>query len=177
LRPRVIRPGDPVLRVRTDPDIVSVTALFPFGLTKELRYLKGEDIWQTRFLAPVSMADGTYETRLVLRDRAGHTYRETKSFVIASKPPVVRVVLAKTRFRPGEQVAMKVSASSTTRTLVARLYGAAPVRLRWDAEAAANSGTIRVPEFLPAGKYNLTVTAEDFAHNIGTGEVAVEVIP
>ncbi|MGZ4844581.1 MAG: VIT and vWA domain-containing protein, partial [Candidatus Angelobacter sp.] len=32
LRPRVIRPGDPVLRVRTDSSIVSVVALFPFGL-------------------------------------------------------------------------------------------------------------------------------------------------
>ncbi|MFI5105986.1 MAG: VWA domain-containing protein, partial [Terriglobales bacterium] len=50
LRPRVIRPGDPVLRVRTDPEIVSVVALFPFGLTKPLRYLAKEDMWQTRFL-------------------------------------------------------------------------------------------------------------------------------
>ncbi len=41
LRPRVIRPGDPVLRVKTDPDIVSVVALFPFGLVKELRYSEG----------------------------------------------------------------------------------------------------------------------------------------
>src|SRR5471030_1255005 len=47
LRPRVIRPGDPVIRVRTDPAIVSVVALFPFGLTKPLRYLGKEDIWQT----------------------------------------------------------------------------------------------------------------------------------
>src|ERR1017187_2552563 len=33
LRPRVIRPGDPVLRLKTDESIVSVIALFPFGLT------------------------------------------------------------------------------------------------------------------------------------------------
>ncbi|MBZ5515475.1 MAG: VIT and VWA domain-containing protein, partial [Acidobacteriia bacterium] len=52
LRPRVIRPGDPVIRVKTDPSIVSVIALFPFGLVKKLRYLQDEDIWQTRFLAP-----------------------------------------------------------------------------------------------------------------------------
>ncbi len=52
LRPRVIRPGDPILRVKTDESIVSVTALFPFGLVQPLRYLFTEDIWQTRFLAP-----------------------------------------------------------------------------------------------------------------------------
>ena len=71
LRPRVIRPGDPVLRVKTDESISSVTALFPFGLVQKLRYLSGEDVWQTRFLAPDDMQDGTYTVRLVLRDRAG----------------------------------------------------------------------------------------------------------
>src|SRR5579859_5868252 len=87
LRPRVIRPGDPVIRVRTDPSIVSVVALFPFGLVKKLKYLPDEDIWQTRFLAPVDMEDGTHTVRLVLRDRNGNVYREAKTFVIASKPP------------------------------------------------------------------------------------------
>ena len=71
LRPRVIRPGDPVLRVKTDESISSVTALFPFGLVQKLRYLTGEDVWQTRFLAPDDMQDGTYTVRLVLRDRCG----------------------------------------------------------------------------------------------------------
>ena len=177
LRPRVIRPGDPILRIKTDPDIVSVVALFPFGLVKELRYLDGEQTWQTRFLAPPDMTDGSYEVRLVLRDRAGRTYRETKSFVIASTPPAVRFKLARARYRPGESIDLKVSASETTRTVVARLYGAAPVGLRWSASAKANTGTLVVPSFLPAGRYSLVVTAEDFAHNIGTQEVALEVAP
>jgi Ca-activated chloride channel homolog len=177
LRPRVIRPGDPILRIKTDPDIVSVVALFPFGLVKELRYLDGEQTWQTRFLAPPDMTDGAYEVRVVLKDRAGHTYRESKSFVIASTPPTVRVKLAKSRYRPGESIDLRASASDTTRTLIARLYGAAPVSLRWNASAKANTGTLVVPAFLPAGKYSLVVTAEDFAHNIGTQEVALEVAP
>jgi Ca-activated chloride channel family protein len=163
--------------VKTDPDIVSVVALFPFGLVKQLRFLKDEDIWQTRFLAPADMADGSYQVRLVLRDRDGHIYREAKTFVIASKPPVVRVNLAKARYRPGETVEMRVSASRTTRTVMARLYGAAPVHLYWNPGAETNTGKIVVPLFLPAGKYNLTVTAEDFAHNIGTEEVPLEVVP
>ncbi len=41
LRPRLIRPGDPVLRVKTDESIVSVTALFPFGPVKPLRLSQG----------------------------------------------------------------------------------------------------------------------------------------
>lgn len=177
LRPRVIRPGDPVLRVRTDPDIVSVIALFPFGLIKPLRYLDPEDTWQTRFLAPADMADGSYSVRLILRDRAGHVYREAKTFVIASKPPTVRVLLPKTRYRRGETVALRVRASQSTRTISAHLYGAAPVFLHWNQQAGANTGELVIPAALPAGKYRLNVTAEDIAHNIGTGEVSLEILP
>ena len=103
LRPRVIRPGDPVLRVRTDESIVSVTALFPFGLVKQLRYLPEEDIWQTRFLAPKDTPDGGHEVRLVLRDKQGRAYRESKTFLIASKPPTVKARFEKTTYRRGRE--------------------------------------------------------------------------
>jgi Ca-activated chloride channel family protein len=177
LRPRLIRPGDPVLRVKTDSSIASVVAMFPFGEVKKLRYLDEEDTWQTRFLAPKDMADGTHHVRLILRDKQGRTYEESKSFVIASKPPVVRVKLAKTQVRRGEKLNLNVSASETTRTIVARMYGAAPVYLRWNAEAASNTGVLAIPASLAAGRYKLTVTAEDFAHNIGSREVEIEVLP
>lgn len=177
LRPRVIRPGDPLLRVKTDESIVSVVALFPFGLVKELRYLPQEDIWQTRFLAPKDMPDGTHQVRLILRDHQGHVYRESKSFVIVSQPPVVRVHLKKTRFRRGESIDLRVSASSTTRTIVARMYGAVPANLRWSQREGYNTGSLAIPENLPAGRYALKVTAEDFAHNISSREVEIEVVP
>ena len=177
LRPRVIRPGDPVLRVKTDESISSVTALFPFGLVQKLRYLSGEDVWQTRFLAPDDMQDGTYTVRLVLRDRAGHTYREFKTFVIASKPPVVQIKLDIKRYHRGQTMDLKASASQSTRTLVARLEGAAPVALNWDARAGINAGQLVIPEQTVPGTYKLTVTAEDIAHNIGTQEVQIEVLP
>jgi Ca-activated chloride channel homolog len=177
LRPRVIRPGDPVLRVKTDESIVSVVALFPFGLVQPLRHLASEDIWQTRFLAPTDMRDGTYAVRLILRDRLGQTYRESKTFVIASKPPVVEVKLARHRFERGQAIALNVHASQNTRTLVARLEGAAPVELRWNPQAAANTGQLMIPPQTIPGTYKLTVTAEDIAHNIGTEEVQIEVLP
>jgi Ca-activated chloride channel family protein len=177
LRPRVIRPGDPVIRVKTDPAIVSVVALFPFGLVKKLKYLPDEDTWQTRFLAPADLQDGTYPVRLVMRDRAGQTYRESKTFVIASKSPTVQIKLAKTRYRRGETVELNVAASQSTRTLVARLDGAAPVSLRWDAKIGANTGELTIPEQMIPGTYHLTVTAEDIAHNMGTQGVDLEIVP
>ena len=149
LRPRVIRPGDPVLRLKADESIVSVIALFPFGLTKPLRYLKQEDTWQTRFLAPVEMSDGEYQVRLILRDRDGHVYRESKSFVIASHTPVLRARLEKPRVRAGETLRISAQATGNPRTITARLYGALPVPLRWNGAARANTGELVVPAFLP----------------------------
>jgi len=177
LRPRVIRPGDPVLRVKTNGSFDSVVALFPFGLIQKLRYLPGEDVWETRFYAPADMQDGTYTVRLILRDAAGRTYREAKTFVIASKPPRIQIRLDRKVFRRGEQVKLNVAASSSTRTLIARLEGAAPVELRWDARTGANTGTLVVPEQAFPGIYKLTVTGEDVAHNIGSQEVDVEIVP
>jgi len=175
LRPRVIRPGDPVLRVKTDESIVSVIALFSFGLTKPLRYLKQEDTWQTRFLAPMDMEDGVYPVRLILRDREGHVYRESKNFVIASKTPVLRARVEKPRVHAGETVRVSAQASGNARTITARLYGALPVALRWSTAAKANIADLMIPAKLPPGKYTIHVTAEDIAHNIGTQEVALEV--
>lgn len=177
LRPRVIRPGDPVLRVHTDPAIVSVVALFPFGLTKPLRYLGNENVWETRFLAPSDMTDGTYSVRLVMRDRNGNTYRESKTFVIASKTPTFKVTLDNQRFRRGAAIHLKVSASSSTRTLVANLQGAMPVNLHWDTAVRASTGELQIPADFSPGTYRLVVTAEDIAHNIGSQEVQVEILP
>src|SRR5207253_10540369 len=119
--------------------------MFPFGTVKKLRYLDEEDTWQTRFLAPKDLADGTYHVRLILRDKQGRVFQESKTFVIASKPPVVRVKLAQPRVRRGESLRLEVSASDTTRTIVARLPGAAPAYLRWNAEAGSNTGVLAVP--------------------------------
>jgi Ca-activated chloride channel family protein len=187
LRPRVIRPGDPVLRVRTDREITSVIALFPFGLTKPLRHLASEDLtapgdeanrlWETRFLAPPEMKDGTYSVRLILRDRNGNTYNEAKTFVIASTPPTVKLQLNRSSLHRGETLEIRAAASASTRTLTAHLEGIAPVSLRWNSRAATNTGTLVIPPDLPIGRYTLTVTAEDIAHNLGSQEVQVDVIP
>jgi Ca-activated chloride channel family protein len=177
LRPRVIRPGDPVLRVATTVSMTSVVALFPFGLVQRLRYLPDEDVWQTRFFAPADMQDGIYGVRLVMRDRAGHTFRETKTFVISSKTPVVQIKMEQRRVRRGESLPLKVAASRSTRTLLAHLDGAPPVALRWDSKAGLNTGQLFVADQMIPGTYRLTVTAEDLAHNMGSEEVNIEVVP
>ncbi len=177
LRPRLIRPGDPMLRVRTDPSIESVVALFPFGAIQPLRFIQSEKVWQTRFVAPDDMQDGAHTVRLVLRDKNGNVYREQKTFIVSSHPPVVKVHFTSNRVHAGEQVALRVQSSQTTRTITARLYGAVPVVLHWNEESKASTGVLAVPASLPAGRYSVHVTAEDIAHNISHQEVPLEIVP
>lgn len=175
LRPRLIRPGDPILRVKTDADIVSITAVFPFGLVKPLEYLASEDVWQTRFLVPVDLPDGPYPCRLILRDRDGRQYNEKKTFVVDSRPPVFR-----TRwegdFRRGHTVKIVVSSDPDTRYLFARLEDLPPIRIEWSNTDKASVGYLKVPADFKAGAYRLEVTGEDFAHNQSRWSRKVEVL-
>jgi Ca-activated chloride channel family protein len=174
LRPRAIRPGDPLLRVKTDPDIVSVRAIFPFGLVKNLVYLPSEDVWQTRFLVPKEVQDGTYSCRLILRDRAGNQYDEKKSFLVDSRPPVLKALWQGPVMR-GKTVKIIVSADQDTRHIYAKLEGMRPVKVQWDQREKASVGFIIVPENLPAGLYEIQVVGEDFAHNVSRWSRKVEV--
>jgi len=176
LRPRVIRPGDPVLKVRADESITEVTAVFPFGLTKRMTYIKSDDVWETRFLAPSGMADGVYHCRLVLVDRQGRAYQEEKSFVIDSRPPKLQASLNQTIAHAGEDLVITVRADSDTRVIAARIFGSLPTAVVWDAKAKANIGHLRIPAGLPSGTYTIQVTAEDFAHNSSVVELIVEVV-
>jgi Ca-activated chloride channel family protein len=176
LRPRVIRPGDPVLRVRADESITEVTAVFPFGLTKRMIYIKGEDVWETRFIAPREMADGVYYCRLLLIDRQNRAYQEEKSFVIDSRAPRLQAALNQTVARAGEDLIITVGADSDTRRIAARIFGASPVPVLWDGKAKTNVGRIRIPAGLPSGTYTIQITAEDFAHNSSATELTLEVL-
>ncbi len=178
LRPRVIRPGDPVLRVKTDESIVSVVALFPFGLVQPLRYLSSEDIWQTRFLAPTDMQDGTYTVRLILRDRPGHDLSRVEDIrdrqQAAGRPDEAR----RKRFQRGQTIDLKVQrfAEHAHAGRAAGRRGAG----RTEVESAGGRQyrrSLLIPEQTIPGTYKLTVTAEDIAHNIGTQEVQIEVLP
>ncbi len=176
LRPRVIQPGDPVIRVKTDSSIKEVFAVLPFGETLPLKFLPGEGVWQARFLAPAWMPDGTYRCRLLLTDKQGNGYQEEKSFVIDSHAPKLAARVDSQTVRAGDELLVKVNADKDTVRLVAKLYGAQPVSLVWSDKEKASVGRLRVPGGLASGQYALTVSAEDFAHNQSSVDVMVSII-
>ncbi|MGI9055480.1 MAG: VIT and vWA domain-containing protein, partial [Pyrinomonadaceae bacterium] len=127
LRPRLIQPGDPVIRVKADESVKEITAVLPFGEVLPLKFLKKENVWETRFLAPVWMMDGTYKCRLILTDENGAAYEEEKSFVVDSRAPKVSVSTDSKIYKAGDEINLKVSADADTNRLIARIYGAKPV--------------------------------------------------
>lgn len=177
LRPRLIQPGDPVLRVKTDESINSVFAVLPFGETLPLKFLPGEGVWEVRFFAPAWMPDGTYRCRLLLTDKNGNGYQEEKSFVIDSHAPKLKPRIESQAVRAGDDVLLRVDADSDTARLVARMYGAQPVQLFWSNKEQTNVGKLRVPPSLAAGRYTIVISAEDFAHNQSSAEIQIEVLP
>jgi hypothetical protein len=112
----------------------------------------------------------------VLVDDKGRAYQEEKSFVIDSRPPRIQPALNQTIVHAGEELTITVRADSDTRVIAARILGAMPVPVVWDAKAKANVGHLRIPAGLPSGSYTIQVTAEDFAHNSTASELVVEVI-
>ncbi len=176
LRPRVIKPGDPVLRVRADSAILSVIAQFPFGLIKPMKYIKSEDVWEVRFLAPADMNDGSYSCLLHLRDRDGNIYRENKDFIIDSRSPEIIPEIGDKSFQAGDRVEIIARADRDTRRLMARLADGIPVELRYKTERKASTAWLEIPESLPTGVYDLEFFAEDFAHNHSNKTIQIEVI-
>lgn len=176
LRPRLIQPGDPVLRVKTDKSITSVFAVFPFGETLPLTFLQAEGVWEVRFFAPSWLPDGTYRCRLLMTDRDSNAYQETKSFVIDSHAPTLKVKLDNTTIRAGDDLVVRVSADSDTVRLFARMYGSQPAQLAWSSKEQTNVGKLRIAAGLATGRYTLTVSAEDSAHNQSTAEVSIDVV-
>jgi Ca-activated chloride channel family protein len=176
LRPRVIQPGDPVIRVKTDPSIKSVFAVLPFGETLPLKFRSSEGVWEVRFFAPAWAPDGTYRCRLLMTDKQGNGYQEEKSFVVDSHAPKLEIQAPSQSVRAGDELLVRVNADRDAMRIVAKMYGSEPVQLAWSEKEKANVGRLRVPAGLVSGRYTLTVSAEDFAHNQSSVETQVTVL-
>ena len=176
LRPRLIQPGDPVIRLKTDENVREVYAVLPFGEVLPLKFSVADKVWETRFLAPPTLPDGTYSCRILMTDAEGRGFQETKTFTVDSHAPQIKIDLTKKIFHAGDEIPLKVGADKDTSRLTAKLYGSQPAPLGWSETEKANVGKIRIPNGLAAGKYVLTITAEDFARNQSTAETEIEII-
>ncbi len=176
LRPRIIKPGDPVLIVEADSNIVDVVAIFPFGLIKRMIYHEDEGLWRIRFLVPTNTEDGRYKAVLVMKDSDGTIYKEKKTFIIDRKPPVLRLELPRRVLTAGEEILLKAFASKDTKRIEAAIDGCLPFSLTYNSKYLASTGILRIARDLPTGRYILKVVAEDFAFNTTYKEIKIDVV-
>ena len=99
-----------------------------------------------------------------------------KKFCHRQPPAATSSILSQERPRAGEDVTINVRADGDTRRIAARIFGAQPVPVVWDAASKVNLGHLRIPAGLPSGAYTIQITAEDFAHNSSVTEVMLQVI-
>jgi Ca-activated chloride channel family protein len=117
---RSMPPGDPILTVTAPRDAVQVTAYFPFGLVKDLRWDERLERWAVRFLVPVEVPDGEYEARVVIVKRDGTMELAKASYVIDSQPPIFDVDLVGSHIRvhvnePARKVTVALAADPRKR--------------------------------------------------------------
>jgi Ca-activated chloride channel family protein len=175
LRPRRIQPGDPVLRVECDEGTVRATALFPFGLRLPLVKRPNSNLFEGRFLVPESLKDGRYSVQIVMRDRAGETVTESKTFVIDGRAPKITPRVAKVA-RVGDDLILTASTDDDVIFLSARVGSLPPVPMRWDRNANASVGRLRLPSSV-VGSQEIVFEAVDQAKNVGFGRATIEVRP
>jgi Ca-activated chloride channel family protein len=153
---RAMPPGDPVLTVDAPRDALQVTAFFPFGLVKDLRWDERLEKWIVRFLVPTDVLDGAYETQVVIVRRNGTLELARASYIIDSRAPDFEVDFV------GPRIRVRVSELARKVTVVL----AADPRRR-----TVLQGDGREFEGEPPGTGRLRVVVADLARNEAAREV------
>ena len=116
-------PGDPLLTVTAPRDALQVTAFFPFGLVKDLRWDERLEKWMVRFLVPVDVPDGEYEAQVVIVRRDGTVEMARAAYTIDSKAPDFEVEFLGGRVRvhvsePARKVTVAAVSDPRRRTVL-----------------------------------------------------------
>jgi Ca-activated chloride channel family protein len=168
LRPRIIQPGDPEITVTTNSEVERIIAIFPFGESRSMHLESDESDfrkWKIRFLAPPWLEEGRHTVELILTDRSGTSYRESKWFTIDSSPPSLTLTASSLLCNPGELIELMADASSDTRRIIAYIPGAPPAELKYSSRRKASVGKLMIPPSAAGLSFELRVVAEDFARN------------
>ena len=159
----VMPPGDPVLTVRAPANALSVTALFPFGLIKDLAWDDRRGVWSTRFLVPKDVADGSYQTRVRIVHADGREELTTVAYRIDSAEPEFEAALEAQPLG----VVVRVTTHELMREVTAALESDPSQRATLVLVGQEADGSYRYQAFLalPAGAQRLRLVVADVARN------------
>lgn len=161
-------PGDPILSIQAPRNAKQVTAYFPFGLEKDLRYDETAEQWKVRFLVPKSVVDGIYNVKVVIVHHGGRIEMATIPYTIDSSGPEFRV---EADVENGVAT-LRVIGAEAMRTATAVTTSGDRLDLILSPDRMSLVGTIK----LPPGSHALTIVVSDRARNESSEQVNI-VIP
>ncbi|MBN2344561.1 MAG: VWA domain-containing protein [Deltaproteobacteria bacterium] len=103
-----IPPGDPFIAVKAPSDVKKVTAVFPFGLVKDLRYDASRDRWRGRFLVPTGIPDGHYAIVIAITHKDGTVELNTEMFHLDSEAAEFITNFDNKKIQSGKGLLLKV---------------------------------------------------------------------
>ncbi len=159
-------PGDPILKVKAPKNALQVTAYFPFGLEKDLRYDSSSEHWKLRFLVPKSVVDGEYQVKIVIAHANGRVEMASIPYTIDSSGPEITI---ETEAKDGFAL-IRVTSTEALRTATVLTDSGVRVDLKLSADRMSLEGRID----LAAGSHALKVVVSDRARN--ESEESVDVV-
>jgi hypothetical protein len=189
VRPARVKPGDPELRVPTEPSLASVRVELPFEPGPREAVLDPESrSFVLRFLVPPGWPDGAWQARVLLAYGDGRTEERSASIRVDTQPAAVAVLSVTEPSRPGERLLVRMKPAVPVQVL-ARAAGAPGgaasalrsamevkeilVRAPWGEVASARmegplgvwEAELHVPRWSHAGPVHLEIVASDAAGN------------
>jgi Ca-activated chloride channel family protein len=176
----VMPPGDPVISVKAPADSLGVTAVFPFSLSLDLKYVPDEEVWRGRFLVPETVTDGRYQVRILVMNRHGQLAETTTAYEIDSRPPAFEVTA--TQDVGGVVVTVQGDEALREVRISSPAGGKSDPTLRLEGQTCARSGCVLARDEaarfsghleLSPGKHVLRVVVTDEARNESTQTITV----
>lgn len=169
-----IPPGDPVLSVIAPADAKSVTAYFPFGLIKPLRYDAVRDRWTVRFLVPRDVSDGVYTVRVRLVHADGFEEWKNVDYTIDATAPEFDIDAPDSAY-PSEYWPVAVDPFEAVGSVEAYVIGSRQrVRLTLDPESGLYVGRVRMPDDMSDGAVTVRIVVRDLARNRFEREIEIQ---
>lgn len=194
--PERVKPGDPWIRVRA-PKNATVTVRLPsFAQTLKARWLEAEGLFGARFLVPHGTADGSYPVLIEIAHPDGTFARLERTIAIDTRAPAFTALASLPRrgqaltlsaqavVSPGDIAFSLFTRSDRTealkslfdiRRVTARLWDGREIPLTLQPGSLGFHGLAETNTAMSPGRYEVVLTAQDFAGNTAMKTVAFEV--
>ncbi len=175
-----IPPGDPFIAVYAPRTAKRVTAYFPFGLVKDLRYDEPRDAWRGRFLVPAGIPDGWYPIEVVIEMPDESLYRHRQLYHLDSSGAEVVTNFEGASWRAGTGRVLEVDTIEPAAEVYIHCeelgWNRVELLEKEGREAVDWHKWMKISEGAPVGPHEVLVVMRDLAGNRAEHRVTITVV-